>query len=107
MQSMPAKLHEVASPMLMPFHRLESQCAAERRLKAERNRDVNSKAGFLGQLRHLNFVQQRLQSMWSTSAESALPEVGLDLAGERCCTCPGTAPPSVYGRPTLASRGFS
>lgn len=78
--------------MLRPFHNNENQCAAERRVKAERFRDAHSKAGFLGQLRHLNMVQQQLQSMCPASAEPSSSQAGLDLTGERWAPCPRTAP---------------
>jgi len=91
--------------MLRPFHSLENQCAAERRLKLERCRDASSKAGFLGQLRQLNIVQQQLQSL-HTPVERAPSEACLDIAGEcRWSKLPGSAPASMRrpgGRGALA-----
>lgn len=84
--------------MVRPFHSLEDQCAAEHRLKAQRCLDASSKAGFLGQLRHLNFVQHRLQAMCPSKSEPCLPEAGFDLAGERLLAGPGTGPSLILDR---------
>jgi len=98
-----ASANQVSSQaMLRPFHCLEDQCRAERRRKAERCRDASSKAGFLGQLRQLNFVQQRLQSM-HPAAEPPSPEALVDPDGERWSRLPGSAPPLLSCRPALAS----
>jgi len=94
--------------MLRPFHSREDQCAAERRLKAERYRDASSKAGFLGQLQQLNFVRQQMESMRSSAHASPEARFGerLDLSGERWSTLPGTAPPPFVCRPAIASSTF-
>lgn len=97
--------------MLRPFHSLEHQCAAERRLKAERSRFSSSKAGFMGQLHHLNLVAQQLQSMCPSAEQRgnsplkrlASPEARLDLTGDRWSMLPGSAPPPLLCRPALAS----
>jgi len=93
--------------MLRPFHSNETQCAAERRLKAERTSYSSSKAGFMGQLRHQRSVQQRLQSM-APHAEPVSPEAAMrDLERARLDLergdgswpmLPGSAPPPLLCR---------
>lgn len=91
--------------MLRPFHSSETQAKAERRLKLERCSYAASKAGFHGQLRHLNHVQQQLQSM-QPPPERSSSEACLDhIVGEcRWSMLPGSAPASLR-RP--GQRGFT
>jgi len=86
--------------MLRPFHSLEKQCGAERRVRMERCRETASKAGFLGQLKHLNFVQERLQSMRPSVEPGSEARLGVreDLSGDRWAMLPGSAPPPLLCR---------
>jgi hypothetical protein len=109
--SQPHGRKALSQAMLRPFHSLEHQCAAERRLKAEHSRGCSSKAGFLGQLRQLNFVQQRWGA-WPTGPPSPKPASPEGDDGEdaterdRWSTLPGTAPPPYLCGTAIASKAL-